>query len=407
MRVVRGLGGLGLLMLLIASAGAQAWSVEGLVDAPLDLVTAPLDGLADAPDAPATLTDAAEAPLAADLRPAPDVDAPDAPDATAPDVGAPDAAEPANGLLPALGIAPLAPVAIAPVAPEQQQPVPGIGTVPGVPGAGGLPSPGSGAATPGASAPGLGDPGAALGSQTVAADMDRRQGLGPAFEDWAADAFAGSSAWLGVPSEVGDAVAGSLALVISGLATIAAGLLGFRHVHKDNLLENTFRHQLLALIRASPGLHLREISRRLGTTATNAAYHLRVLEKHGLVRSEHLNGKRVFMPPAGREAHRRDLARSVLHTGTRAAILRAIADRPGSNQSALATRTAQHQGAVCWHLRQLMAAGLVEEERTPRECRYRITALGAELAAPQAPAQVALILPAAAAAPTHAAAMGA
>ncbi|HEV8360400.1 MAG TPA: helix-turn-helix domain-containing protein [Candidatus Thermoplasmatota archaeon] len=168
-------------------------------------------------------------------------------------------------------------------------------------------------------------------------------------------------------------------LVLSGLATLGAGLLGFRFVHRDNVLEHTFRHEMVALVRADPGLHLREIARRLDTTTSNAAYHLRVLQKHGLVRGEHVNGKLVFVPAAGREEQRRHVAGALLHARTRASIVAELSARPGASQSALATLTHQRQSAVAWHLRQLVAAGLVEEHRGARAFAYRLTPLGQEL----------------------------
>lgn len=225
-------------------------------------------------------------------------------------------------------------------------------------------------------------PGPNLGSQTIGADLGPRQGLGEQFQAWVASAFGGAFAWMdGLPPEAKALMGHAALLLMSGLATALALLTGFRHLQKDNLLEHTFRHQVLDLIRAHPGLHLREVARRLGLTATNAAYHLRVLEKHGFIRSERLNGKRVYVPSAGPAEKAKFLAQALLHRGSRARVLETLAAHPGSNQTALAAMTAQHQGAVSWHLRQLVQAGLVREERSPRECRYTLTPLGQELAA--------------------------
>lgn len=276
--------------------------------------------------------------------------------------------------LPVAGALPLLPATIAPVGEgvliiPRDIPRPGptspVGSSPSSPRVPSAPAP----------APGL-------GSQTIGADMEQREGFGAALGAWAAQAFGGADGWYNeIPPDVRNALSSVGVLVLSGLLSVAAGVLGFRHVHRDNLFKNAFRHQLMALVREHPGLHLREIARRLDTTATNAAYHLRVMERHGMVRSERLRGKRVYMEAAGREANARHLARSVLNLDSRARLLRAVAAQPGSNQSRLALATDQHQGAVSWHLRQLVAAGLVAEERTARECKYTLTALGADLAA--------------------------
>jgi predicted transcriptional regulator len=120
----------------------------------------------------------------------------------------------------------------------------------------------------------------------------------------------------------------------------------------------------------------------MGMTTTNASYHLRMLERHHLVRSERVNGRRVYVPAGAVQTVQRFVAKSVLHRDSRASVARAIAARPGANQLRLAQDTGQHQGAVNWHLRRLVEAGLVTEERTPRECKYNLTPLGRELLPP-------------------------
>jgi predicted transcriptional regulator len=295
-----------------------------------------------------------------------------------PDLGAPSA-------LPVAGATP-SPSAGGILFPAVPEPVgegatilPPILDLPSSPGSapGGAPaSPGGSPASP--SSP----PGAVPGvGSTVAADMQPRQGLGAAFGEWASSAFEGAEGWYeqALPAEFRGALGGVAALVATGLLSIAAGFLGFRHVQRDNLFQNAFRHQLMNLVRDEPGLHLREIARRLSTTATNASYHLRVMERHGMLRSERLRGKRVFVPVAGREESKRHIARSVLLKDRRVDILRAVGAQPGANQSAIALQTNQHQGAVSWHLRQMLQVGLVAEERTPRECKYTLTPLGSDL----------------------------
>jgi DNA-binding MarR family transcriptional regulator len=247
---------------------------------------------------------------------------------------------------------------------------PGVPGVPGVPSAPAVPGMGAAPEAP------------PLGPQTVGADMQQRVGVRGALDAWGegaagfGDAMGAAAAALG--PEAAAFLTSTAGFALSGLATLAAGFYGFRHIHRENLLENTFRHQVLALLRASPGLHLREVARRLGTTTTNASYHLRMLEKHGLICSERTHGKRVYVPASGREEHARNIARSVALQSSRASILRDVTLHVGTNQCAIAGRTGQRQGAVSWHVRQLVEAGLIEERRTPRECMYQVTSLGRE-----------------------------
>jgi len=229
-----------------------------------------------------------------------------------------------------------------------------------------------------------------LGSQTVAADMGAQDGIGPSLQRSAGDFLAGPGSWYAsLPEEARQATDALLGILLSGLAIAGAYVMGFRHIDKENLLEHNTRAELLNLVRERPGVHLREVARRMTMTTTNAGYHLRVLERHGLVRSERLNGKRVYMPAGGKDANQRNVALALLRRDSRAQVAVALQERPGINQLGLAQKTGQHQGAVGWHLHRLMEAGVVSEERTPRECRYHLTPLGIELVAsckPEAPA---------------------
>jgi DNA-binding IclR family transcriptional regulator len=56
------------------------------------------------------------------------------------------------------------------------------------------------------------------------------------------------------------------------------------------------RRRILTLVERYPGLHLREIQRRVDTSAMLAEYHLNILEKMGLVTSEEHQGYRNFFP---------------------------------------------------------------------------------------------------------------
>jgi predicted transcriptional regulator len=304
------------------------------------------------------LPGAPEAPAVPDVPPAPGVPAAPAAPLPLPDPASllPGAVEPDGSHVNVIDGTPDVGLPRAPSAPQAP-------TVPGAPisSAGGVPSAPSG---------------------PVAADMDVRQGAGEALQRWSEAPGSAGEAWLAqLPEQLRGGAQAAIAVLLSGLATAGAYLVGFRHVRSDNLLEHSFRHGLLRLVRAEPGIHLREVARRMGLTTNNAAYHLRVLEKHGLIRSERWNGKRVYAPAVASGARGRMLAHAALQHAGRADVLRAVVEHPGTNQTRLAVLTGQHQGAAGWHLRRLMGAGLVQEERTARECRYRPTPLGAQLLA--------------------------
>ncbi len=61
-------------------------------------------------------------------------------------------------------------------------------------------------------------------------------------------------------------------------------------------LELEGRRRAHELITAYPGLHLREVARRLGVDVRTAEYHLRQLEKHGLAKGVDEGGFRRYFP---------------------------------------------------------------------------------------------------------------
>ena len=60
--------------------------------------------------------------------------------------------------------------------------------------------------------------------------------------------------------------------------------------------DTDLRRRILLIIEEYPGLHLREIQRRAGTSAMLAEYHLNILEKMGLVTSSARGRYRDFFP---------------------------------------------------------------------------------------------------------------
>jgi len=61
-------------------------------------------------------------------------------------------------------------------------------------------------------------------------------------------------------------------------------------------LELESRRRAYELVAAAPGLHLRELARRLAVDVRTAEYHLRQLEKHALVTAIDEGGFRRFFP---------------------------------------------------------------------------------------------------------------
>lgn len=150
-----------------------------------------------------------------------------------------------------------------------------------------------------------------------------------------------------------------------GLAALAGiayylGVGGLRHVDKDNVLEHPMRKALLEVVETEPGVHLRELASRHGTAVTNTQWHLRKLEMAGLVKTQKVQGRRLYYPTAGGAmAKQAAVQNAAVQNPNARRILDYLQGHAGINQRTLAETLAMNPGTVRWHLRKMESAGMV------------------------------------------------
>jgi DNA-binding transcriptional ArsR family regulator len=128
-------------------------------------------------------------------------------------------------------------------------------------------------------------------------------------------------------------------------------VVAFSRLHDADLLQHPTRARAMAMVGASPGIHMRELQRTLGVAPGNLAHHLRVLERAGLVRA--LRGPSFTgYFPAGHPGP--EVALSPPARRVREAWLAA----PAASARELAGATGLSKRAVLHHLRRLRQAGL-------------------------------------------------
>lgn len=172
----------------------------------------------------------------------------------------------------------------------------------------------------------------------------------PSFADRVSSAFAQEAVVFGV----------------AGLVTVAAGLGGFafvtRYISPKEALKNPQRAMLYGFVRATPGAHLKRLSEEFGMKTSSILWHIRKLESAELVKSERVNGYRVFYPvEGGIEIKRVSRALAALQNDNAMRVFQNIQGRPGSTARGLADRLSLHGGTVRWHLRKLRDHGLLDE----------------------------------------------
>lgn len=70
----------------------------------------------------------------------------------------------------------------------------------------------------------------------------------------------------------------------------------YTRLHRDELLDNETRGMIRGCIISDPGIHYNEIQRRLNLGNGKAAYHLRALEREGIIKSRSDGRLRRFYP---------------------------------------------------------------------------------------------------------------
>lgn len=162
-----------------------------------------------------------------------------------------------------------------------------------------------------------------------------------------------------------DGLVWSIGLGSAGLAMLLGvlyvlGVGGLRHVDRANVLEHPMRQQLLRAIQERPGIHLRELASAHETAVTNTQWHLRKLEQASLVKTQKVQGRRLYYPvQGGQESKTKAIENAALRNPNAERVTEFLAANAGCNQRVLAEALGMNPGTVRWHLRKLESAGLV------------------------------------------------
>jgi DNA-binding MarR family transcriptional regulator len=132
------------------------------------------------------------------------------------------------------------------------------------------------------------------------------------------------------------------------------------------------RAQVLAFIREYPGVHVREIERRLGLSSKLATYHLVDLEREGLVERVPEKGYARFVPRVTRPRLTHDEVQFVclMRRAVAFRIVLLLLARGPTTQGDLARTLELAKASTTYHLHLLEEAELVEAQAQGRERWY-------------------------------------
>ncbi|HUR67893.1 MAG TPA: winged helix-turn-helix transcriptional regulator, partial [Candidatus Thermoplasmatota archaeon] len=130
------------------------------------------------------------------------------------------------------------------------------------------------------------------------------------------------------------------------------------------------RERLLDAIRAQPGLAVADLAEAARVPRNTVTYHLRVLEREGLVSSTRQGRNRLFFAPGSLPQRASADALATLRHETTFAVAKAIGASPGVDQKALCAQIGLSPSLAHWHADRLVATGLIDKRREGRFVRY-------------------------------------
>jgi predicted transcriptional regulator len=158
-------------------------------------------------------------------------------------------------------------------------------------------------------------------------------------------------------------VCAAFGIVIAGtevgiFAIYSFAFLMYTRLKSERVLDNFTRGQVYGHICENPGLHLSELKKRLELPNGTLVYHLKTLEREGLIRSYPNGGKRIFFSTKER------VSKEIAHlTKAQRWILQIIRDEPGVSQKKISAETGLSDSTVNRIVHDLRLKGMVKMEK--------------------------------------------
>ncbi|HEY3362463.1 MAG TPA: winged helix-turn-helix transcriptional regulator [Methanosarcina sp.] len=132
------------------------------------------------------------------------------------------------------------------------------------------------------------------------------------------------------------------------------------------------RRRIYEQIKKSPGIHFRELERRLQVVVGNLQYHLQYLEKKNLIAaSNDEDYVRYFLTDRSLNENERKIISFLRRPGCRHILIQLLSN-PKLNNKELSQAVGLSPSTISWNLNKLIEAGIIEREKTGRISRFTI-----------------------------------
>lgn len=141
---------------------------------------------------------------------------------------------------------------------------------------------------------------------------------------------------------------------------------------RDVVLELEARRRIYEAVVQSPGLHFRELQRRMGSAYGALQYHIEFLVRHGLIVEEKDREYSRYFPANFRSVRERELM-SLLRQESIRRILLHLLENPYCRNKDLVEVLGLSASTISWHLGRLLEAGAVLSERRDGEAVFSVS----------------------------------
>ncbi len=152
----------------------------------------------------------------------------------------------------------------------------------------------------------------------------------------------------------------------------AVGYLGYKRICRENALESPQRRKILGFVKRNPGLHFREILRRVPLTRGTLDHHMKTMESVGLLKTVSGRGRvHYFVAGAPYSAEEETLIIALRNESLRRIITEIYLNQGAYNEE-IAEDVGLSGATVREHVRYLEDLGVVIAERDGRCVRYTL-----------------------------------
>jgi predicted transcriptional regulator len=150
---------------------------------------------------------------------------------------------------------------------------------------------------------------------------------------------------------------------------VVAVVLGYSHREDADALEHETRQRLYEAITNSPGTYIAEVAETTETAVSTVRYHLRILEREDVIRSETVHGKRRLYTAAS--GH--DEISAALNDRATTDVVEAVLRHEPASVSQLADELDRAVSTVSYHVQRLETAGVLTRERDGGSVRVEVS----------------------------------